>query len=121
MRAYDVIYKKRNGQKLSEKEISFMIEGYTKHEIADYQMSAFLMSVYFQKVVNREYLFCYGDIWNFITQHSSDKGDFGCHQLSFILLSFRSRHMFNREGLLNNCFDGRMLNIVPHERRFGAS
>ncbi len=54
MRAYDVIYKKRNGQKLSEKEISFMIEGYTKHEIADYQMSAFLMSVYFQNFDDEE-------------------------------------------------------------------
>ncbi|MBO7611422.1 MAG: thymidine phosphorylase [Elusimicrobia bacterium] len=54
MRAYDVIYKKRNGQKLSEEEISFMIEGYTNHEIADYQMSAFLMSVYFQNLDDDE-------------------------------------------------------------------
>ena len=54
MRAYDVIYKKRNGQKLSKEEISFMIEGYTKHEIADYQMSAFLMSVYFQNLDDEE-------------------------------------------------------------------
>ena len=54
MRAYDVIYKKRNGQKLSKEEISFMIEGYNKHEIADYQMSAFLMSVYFQNLDDEE-------------------------------------------------------------------
>ncbi len=54
MRAYDVIYKKRNGQKLSKEEISFMVEGYNKHEIADYQMSAFLMSVYFQNLDDQE-------------------------------------------------------------------
>ena len=54
MRAYDIIYKKRNGQKLSKEEISFMIEGYNKKEIADYQMSAFLMSVYFQSLDDEE-------------------------------------------------------------------
>ena len=54
MRAYDIIYKKRNGQKLSEEEISFMIEGYNKSVIADYQMSAFLMAVFFQNLDNEE-------------------------------------------------------------------
>ncbi|WP_372519784.1 thymidine phosphorylase [Candidatus Ruminimicrobiellum ovillum] len=54
MRAYDVIYKKRNGQKLSKEEISFMIDGYINREIADYQMSAFLMSVYFQNLDDEE-------------------------------------------------------------------
>lgn len=54
MRAYDIIFKKRNGQKLSKEEICFMIEGYNKHEIADYQMSAFLMSVYFQSLDDEE-------------------------------------------------------------------
>lgn len=54
MRAYDVIYKKRNGQKLSKEEISFMIDGYNKHEIADYQMSAFLMSIFFQDLDDEE-------------------------------------------------------------------
>lgn len=54
MRAYDVIYKKRNGQKLLQEEISFMVEGYNKHEIADYQMSAFLMAVYFKSLDDEE-------------------------------------------------------------------
>ena len=40
MRAYDIIYKKRNGEKLSKEEIFFMIDGYNC-KIADYQMSAF--------------------------------------------------------------------------------
>ncbi len=54
MRAYDIIYKKRNGLKLSKEEISFMVEGYDKSEIADYQMSAFLMSVYFRSLDDEE-------------------------------------------------------------------
>ena len=54
MRAYDIIYKKRNGEKLSKEEISFMINGYNKNEIADYQMSAFLMAIYFQNVDDEE-------------------------------------------------------------------
>lgn len=48
MRVYDIILRKRNGERLSKKEINFMIEGYCKEEIPDYQMAAFLMAVYFQ-------------------------------------------------------------------------
>ncbi len=48
MRAVDIILKKRNGQKLTKEEIDFLIEGYTKGSIEDYQMSAFTMAVYFQ-------------------------------------------------------------------------
>ncbi|MDD3064682.1 MAG: thymidine phosphorylase [Endomicrobiaceae bacterium] len=47
MRAYDIIFKKRNNKKLTQKEILFLINGYANNEIADYQMSAFLMAVYF--------------------------------------------------------------------------
>lgn len=47
MRAVDVINKKKLGGRLSKEEIDFMILGYTKGEIPDYQMSAFLMAVYF--------------------------------------------------------------------------
>ena len=54
MRAYDIIYKKRNGQKLSKDEISFMIQGYCDHSIADYQMSAFLMAIYFKSLDDEE-------------------------------------------------------------------
>ncbi|MCG2677697.1 pyrimidine-nucleoside phosphorylase [bacterium] len=48
MRVYDIILKKRNGERLNKKEINFMIEGYCKDQIPDYQMAAFLMAVYFQ-------------------------------------------------------------------------
>jgi pyrimidine-nucleoside phosphorylase len=48
MRAVDIIIKKRNGFRLSEAEISFFIEGFTKGEIPDYQAAAFAMAVYFR-------------------------------------------------------------------------
>lgn len=47
MRMYDLIMKKRNNEALSKDEISFMIDGYTRGIIPDYQMSAFTMAVYF--------------------------------------------------------------------------
>ena len=47
MRMYDLIEKKKRGKVLSEDEIRFIVEGFTKGNIPDYQMSAFLMSVYF--------------------------------------------------------------------------
>ena len=54
MRLYDLIMKKRNGEELTKEEIEFMIEGYTKEEIPDYQMSAFLMAVYFKGMTEDE-------------------------------------------------------------------
>lgn len=47
MRMYDLIMKKRNGGKLSEEEIDYMVKGFTLGEIPDYQMSAMMMAVYF--------------------------------------------------------------------------
>ncbi len=43
----DLILKKRNGGVLSEEEIRFIVDGYTDGSIPDYQMSAFLMAVWF--------------------------------------------------------------------------
>ena len=54
MRMYDIIMKKRNGGALSKEEIRFFIEGYTKGEIPDYQVSAFLMAVYYQGMTEKE-------------------------------------------------------------------
>lgn len=45
MRMYDLITKKKSGQVLTEEEIKFLVEGFTKGEIPDYQMSSFLMAV----------------------------------------------------------------------------
>ncbi|MDU4892480.1 MAG: pyrimidine-nucleoside phosphorylase [Clostridium sp.] len=54
MRMYDLILKKRNGGELSTEEINFFIESYTKGNIPDYQVSALLMAIYFQKMNKRE-------------------------------------------------------------------
>ena len=56
MRMYDLIMKKRNGEALSGEEIRFMIEGYTKGTIPDYQMSAMTMAIYFQGMNKQETL-----------------------------------------------------------------
>lgn len=54
MRAYDLILKKRNGMELSSAEIEFLISKYTEGLVADYQMAAFCMAVYFQGMNPRE-------------------------------------------------------------------
>ncbi|MCH5342561.1 MAG: pyrimidine-nucleoside phosphorylase [Acetatifactor sp.] len=54
MRMYDIIMKKRNGGELSEEEIRFFVQGYTKGEIPDYQVSALMMAIYFQKMTEAE-------------------------------------------------------------------
>ena len=56
MRMYDLIMKKRNGNSLTEEEIRYIIDGYTKGEIPDYQMSAFAMAVFFQGMTKEETL-----------------------------------------------------------------
>jgi pyrimidine-nucleoside phosphorylase len=53
---YDLIMKKRNGGVLSDDEIKYMIDGYTKGEIPDYQMSAMTMAIYFQGMNEAETL-----------------------------------------------------------------
>ncbi len=41
----DIIVKKRDGEKLSAQEIRFVVEGYTRGDIPDYQMSALMMAI----------------------------------------------------------------------------
>lgn len=54
MRMYDLIAKKRDGYELTEAEIAFLIQGYVNGDIPDYQMSAFLMAVFFQGMTEKE-------------------------------------------------------------------
>ncbi|TWT01097.1 pyrimidine-nucleoside phosphorylase [Planomicrobium sp. CPCC 101079] len=54
MRMVDLIEKKRDGLELSTEEIQHIVTGYTNGDIEDYQMSAFLMAVYFQNMSDRE-------------------------------------------------------------------
>lgn len=67
MYMYDFIMKKRDGQELTKEELHEMIQGYVKEEIPDYQMSAFLMAVYFKGMTKREILY--------LTEEMAHSGD----------------------------------------------
>src|SRR5246500_5072826 len=54
MRTVDLIQRKRDGVELAPEEIEFLVVGYTNGDIPDYQMSAFLMAVYFSGMSDRE-------------------------------------------------------------------
>jgi pyrimidine-nucleoside phosphorylase len=54
MRTVDLIQRKRGGAELTPEEIEFLVEGYTNGDIPDYQMSAFLMAVFFSGMSDRE-------------------------------------------------------------------
>ncbi|GAA0110167.1 MULTISPECIES: pyrimidine-nucleoside phosphorylase [Clostridium] len=54
MRMYDIILKKRKGLELSTEEIEFFVNGFTKGEVPDYQASALLMAIFFNKMNKRE-------------------------------------------------------------------
>lgn len=45
MNLYDIITKKKRSEALTKEEIDFVVSGYTKGEVADYQMSALLMAI----------------------------------------------------------------------------
>lgn len=53
MNTVEIIRKKRDGYSLNQDEIEFLINGYTKNKIPDYQFSAFLMAV-FNKGMNTQ-------------------------------------------------------------------
>ncbi len=67
MNTYDIIMKKRDGYVLDKDEIVYMVEGYTNGSIPDYQMSAFLMAVYFQGMNHEE--------TTMLTMAMADSGD----------------------------------------------
>ncbi len=54
MRTVDLIHRKRDGEELSPEEIATLVDGYNRNEIPDYQMSAFLMAVFFSGMSDRE-------------------------------------------------------------------
>lgn len=54
MRMYDLIEKKKKGFCLTGEEISYMVQGYVKGEIPDYQIAAILMAIYFQGMTKEE-------------------------------------------------------------------
>jgi len=54
MRMVDIIEKKRLGEVNTQAEIDFLIDGYVKGNIPDYQISSWLMAVYFQGMTEQE-------------------------------------------------------------------
>ena len=54
MRIVDIIIKKKNNIPLSNEEIHFVIDGYVKGEIADYQISSLLMAICFNGLNTEE-------------------------------------------------------------------
>lgn len=54
MRAVDIIQKKRDNEILETKEIEFLLDEYLEGNVPDYQMSAFMMSVYFNGMTKDE-------------------------------------------------------------------
>src|ERR1700752_4185418 len=54
MRAVDLIRKKRDSGEHSREEINFLISGYTRGEIPDYQMSAWLMATWIRGLSRAE-------------------------------------------------------------------
>jgi len=54
MRTVDLIAKKRDGLALSAAEIDFLVQGFTRGEIPDYQISAWLMAVVLRGMDKRE-------------------------------------------------------------------
>lgn len=54
MDPYELIKKKRDGFELSQDEIYYIVDGLVKGEVPDYQMTAFLMAIYFRGMNVRE-------------------------------------------------------------------
>ena len=53
-RIFDIIRKKRDGGELTDEQISFFIDGFTRGDIPDYQASALLMAICFNGMTERE-------------------------------------------------------------------
>lgn len=75
MRMFDLIEKKKRGQELTKEEIQEMISHYVQGQIPDYQMSAWLMAVYFKGMTDREL----GDL-TLAMAHSGDMVDLSAIQ-----------------------------------------
>lgn len=67
MRVVDLINKKKNGQELTNDEIHFLIDGFVKGEIPDYQISALLMAICYEGLSDNEL--------NYLTKEMLESGD----------------------------------------------
>lgn len=71
MQAYEIIFKKRNGVELSQKELEWFVDQYTVGEVTDYQAAAFCMAVFFRGMTRDELGF-----WTGAMLHSGAVLDF---------------------------------------------
>ena len=60
----DIIAKKRNGEELKNRDLSWFLKEYLKDNITDAQMSAFLMAIYFNGMSNIELLTLVNEMLN---------------------------------------------------------
>lgn len=67
IRAIDIIRKKQEKEELTEEELRFFVEGVTDGTLPDYQISAFLMAVYFNGMTKKETIL--------LAQHMAKSGD----------------------------------------------
>lgn len=67
LRMNDIIRKKQEGRMLTEDEIGFFVKGVADGSLPDYQISAFLMAVYFQGMSEEETVF--------LTEAMADSGE----------------------------------------------
>ncbi len=67
MNVVEIIRKKRSGEELSADELSYFIDGYTEGSIPDYQVSAFLMAVFFKGMSKKEL-----GVWTHRMLHSGE-------------------------------------------------
>lgn len=63
----DIILEKRNGAALTGEQLRFVVDGFTKGDIPDYQMSALLMAIWFRGMNEEETAL--------LTQYMADSGD----------------------------------------------
>lgn len=56
MRMYDLIMKKRDGHVMEDEEIKYIVDGFVSGEIPHYQMSAFLMAIFYKGMNDHEIL-----------------------------------------------------------------
>ncbi len=85
MRAVDLIQKKKENKEHTQEEIDFLVNGYMDGTIEDYQMSAWLMAVYFNGLTDKETAYLTkafvnsGDILDFseISEFIADKHSTG--------------------------------------------
>jgi len=94
---YDIIYKKREKKVLSKEEINFVVNSYVKDEIPDYQISAFLMTIFFNGMTKQEL--------GFLTDAMTNSGK--KYDLSSIKLPKVDKHSTGGVG------DGVSLSLAP--------